>query len=147
MFYIYKIQNCNYIGSTTDLIKREKKHNTNKDCKYSSAYNCKLYKYVRKNNIKIKLIPVFEYNNNCSKKIKLLVEQYYIDKYDSINNGLNTNRAFVNKIPYIKGYDKRRYEKNKEFVNRKINCPICNFFGSKRNLKQHQRSKKCKNSI
>ena len=42
-----------------------------------------------------------------------------------------------------KEYNKEYREKNKEKLNQKINCPICNSLILKRNIKQHQQSKKC----
>ena len=84
-------------------------------------------------------------------KAKSRIEQYYIDKFDSIKNGLNNVRAYTNKKEYDRELDKKNkpiyYQKNKDFLNRKINCPICNCSITKSHIKRHQRSKKCKNSI
>jgi len=141
VFYIYKIKNCNYIGSTTDLIKREKKHNSNLNCcKYSSTYNFKLYKYVRKNNIKIKLILIATYKHKCSFKIQRLVEQYWINKYHSVKNGLNSMNSFGNK--------KKTIELYRQKGKKKIKCSLCGCFIQKVSLRRHQKTKKCrKNSI
>jgi len=162
MFYIYKIKNLNYIGSTSDIKRRTQHHKTkcfNKNLRY---YNFLVYQYIREKKINIELEILFCYKKKCSFKIQRLIEQYYINKHDSVNNGLNTNNAFTNNIKgnressrkyikknkeKIKEYKKKYREKNKEFINQKIICSVCNCLTSKLNIKRHQKTKKCKNSI
>jgi len=126
VFYIYKIKNVNYIGSTNNINRRcinHKERCWGKSCK---NYHCSVYQYIRKKNIDIELEILFCYNGNCSYKTQRLVEQYYINKYDSKNNGLNSDDAFCNRIKYLKQYrqenkDKMKlyYEKNKgKLINR-----------------------------
>ena len=200
MFYIYKIKNLNYIGSTHDIKKRTNQHKSKCWKKTSDKYNLLVYQYIREKKINIELEILFCYKKKCSFKIQRLVEQYYINKHNSVNNGLNMHNAFTNNIKasreyakeyrknnpkkckeYNKEYCKKYYkknrkkmnedhkkyrkenkeiineyhkkylEKNREILNQKkktkINCPLCNDLISRRNLKRHQRSKKCKNSI
>jgi len=143
-FIIYKMEDCNYIGSCNNLHSRYLCHISRCHNEKRKRYNLKVYKYIRKKNIQIKLIPIFEYNKNCSDRIKKLVEQFYINKYDSITNGLNIINAFgFDKKKYNKKYCKEWREKNKAMLKQKINCPICNCLIGKNNLKRHQKSKKC----
>jgi len=84
--YIYKIHVHDkiYIGSTNNLEKREEYHNIDLIEK-----NTKLYKYCRNNNIKqinLVLLDKLEYENTSDLK---WLERKYIEKYDSIKNGLN----------------------------------------------------------
>jgi len=170
MFYIYKIVGINYIGSTNNIKQRCRNHKTNCWNENSKNHNIFVYKYIREKNIKIELKILGVYKRKCSKKIKLLVEQFYINEYDSVNNGLNTFNSFTNKKKYLKEwreenkeYDKKYQEENKEKIKKyqkewreknkeknkdklriKINCPICNSLVRKTNLTTHQRTKKCK---
>jgi len=113
MFYIYKLANCNYIGSTNNLKERFKGHKFEcYTCKRN--YHRKVYKYIRENNIKIELIVLAVYKRKCSKKIQRLVEQFWINKFNSKDNGLNTDNAFTNKKKMQKIYNKQFYKNNKE---------------------------------
>ena len=200
MFYIYKIKDVNYIGSCKDIKERTNTHKTKCWNKKSNRRNLLVYKFIRQKNKNIELEILFCYKGECSNKIQRLVEQFYINKYDSKNNGLNMYNAFTNNIKasreyakeyrknnpnkykeYNKKYCKKYYKKNKKKMNEyhkkyleknkkkmneyhkkyreenkeilnqkkrtKINCPFCNDLISKRNLKRHQRNKKCKNFI
>lgn len=117
--YIYKFTNCNYIGSTKNIEKRTKYHTHH--FYFSENKNWKLYKYIRKNNIKIELQVLYTFFTNCFTSLKLqfklrrLVEQFYINKYDCINNGYNTRNAFTNKKKYKKEYDLENKDKLKEY--------------------------------
>jgi len=166
MFYIYKIVGINYIGSTNDIKRRYRSHKTNCWNENSKCYNFLVYQYLREKNIDIELKILGVYKRKCSNKIKLLVEQFYINEYDSVKNGFNTInscRNEKNKIMYEKEwreenkeknnennkeYSKKYYKKYKEKIKQrhkiKINCPICNSLIAKYGLERHQRSKKCK---
>jgi len=151
MFYIYRIKNCNYIGSTFDIKERLILHKS--DCYNINRhhYNRKVYKYIRKYNIKIELeiirIIYFDdeiYNN------KFKWEQYFIDKYDSKKNGLNERNAYTSNRQRIKNNKKRCknfWDKNRDELNAKrrvkIPCPLCNKIISKSSITEHQKSKKC----
>ena len=71
-----------------------------------------------------------EYSKEYNKKNKDQIKQKK-KEYDNQNK------------EYKKEYNKEYREKNKEKLNQKINCPICNSLILKRNIKQHQQSKKC----
>jgi len=113
MFYIYKLANCNYIGSTKDINNRLRRHK--QSCyKVEKQKNRKVYKYIRENNIKIELIVIAVYKKEYTKEIQRLIEQFWINKYDSKHNGLNTDNAFTNKKQWHTIYNKQFYQNNKE---------------------------------
>lgn len=102
MFIIYKINKVNYIGCTTNFKKRVFEHNYHRNKPSSTRYHKKLYTYIRNNNIKIELIPLFRYNKKLKfPRIKRLIEQWYIDLFDSIAHGFNEFRA-ISCIPSSK---------------------------------------------
>ena len=153
MFYIYKIVGINYVGSTNNIKKRTNCHRSSCFNKNSRDYNYLVYHYIREKNLNIQLEILGVYKKECSDKIQKLVEQYYINKYNSVKNGLNTRNAFTNRKIYMKKYcEKNREKRNKQNKkyrkeNKKINCPICNCSIRKNGLNRHQKTKKCKNSI
>jgi len=110
VFYIYKIKDINYIGSTNDIKKRTIEHKNNCYNENCKNHNLLVYKHIREKNIKIELEILGVYKRKCNNKIKLLVEQFYINKYNSINDGLNTYNAFTNRKKYVK----KHYQENKE---------------------------------
>ena len=119
VFYIYKIVGVNYIGSTNNIKQRTQAHKDRCWSKTSSGYNLLLYQHIRKKNIDIQLEILFCYKGNCSNKIQRLLEQFYINKYDSKNNGMNILNAFINKKKYKKKYMKIYHKENKEKINKK----------------------------
>ena len=163
VFYIYKLKGVNYIGSTNNLVERQRIHE--KRC-YIDKKNLKLYNHLRDNNIKIEVILLAVYNRKCSNKIKKLVEQYWINKYDSIKNGLNIYRAFRSKKQKkeqqrLSQEKFRKNNKNKiklarekfgknhsamirQYHKRKIKCDLCGRMVGKYKLKRHKKSKICK---
>jgi len=163
VFYIYKLKGVNYIGSTNNLVDRQRIHN--KRC-YKDKKDLKLYNHLRANNIKIEIILLAVYNRKCSNKIKKLVEQYWINKYDSNNNGLNVYRAFRSKkqkkeqqrlgqekfrknqktklLKIQKKYREKYKEKIKKNFRKNIKCELCGRVVRKYKLKRHKKSKICK---
>ena len=146
MFTIYKIIDVNYIGSTSNLKRRTLTHrsscnNTNDNMKY----NLLVYTYCRAKNIKIELQILGVYKT-CSRRLRNLVEQYFINLYDSKNNGLNCHDAF-SKYTDVNNYYRWYHQQNKERIharkNQKINCSICGSTISKNNYAKHKKSKKC----
>ena len=126
MFYIYKIKGINYIGSTNNIKQRYRDHNSNCWNKNSNDHNIFVYKYIREKNMDIELEILFCYKGNCSNKIQRLVEQYYINIFDSKNNGMNTDNAFTSKKnrkkyrkkyykSYMKIYNKKNKDKRKKY--------------------------------
>lgn len=173
VFYIYKIKDINYIGSTKNIKERTYRHRSNINNKKSSTYNLLLYQFCREKNKKIELEILGVYKKKCSIRLRSLVEQYYINKYDSINNGYNCNQAFCSNkqrleydkkyyknyysknkykiLEYNKKYYEKYYPKNKNRINQKnkikINCCLCGSLVRKDGLKRHHKSNKCLKSI
>jgi len=155
---VYKIDGINYIGSTIEsLNKRKWKHNSDCYNVKNKNYNISLYIHIREKSLQIKLIPIAYYF--VSNKSRRYAEQYWINKYDSINNWLKSINWINKKKKYHKEYCKKKKEKKKEYnkeyreknkeiikkkQKQKINCPKCNCVVSKRNISTHQKSKKCK---
>jgi len=110
VFYVYKIKDVNYIGSTDNIKKRTTNHKTSCYNKNSKDYNILVYQYIREKQIEIKLKILGVYKRKCNNKIKRLIEQFYINEYNSINDGLNSRNSFTN----IKKYEKKYYQENRE---------------------------------
>jgi len=115
VFYIYKMKNINYIGSTTNVKRRTQEHKTNVIYKKGTAYNYLIYQYIREKQINIQLEILAVYKKKCSYRIRLLVEQYWINQYDSVKNGLNNNNTFITE-KYKKKYSKEWRLKNRDYL-------------------------------
>jgi len=151
--YIYKItiDDKNYIGSCRNPNERLLQHiKRNNNGKYKHLKLYKSFDYCNFNIIEI--IEDIDDNN----LVKL--EQNYIDKFDTINNGLNEVKSYLSKEEFKKQHNKisNKYRNNnKELCNEKIKeirnlhilnqtfrCEICNYnFGSNRDLQRHKTSK------
>lgn len=154
---IYHFYGINYVGSTKQKLKRrQNKHYSNCFNVNCRLYNLPIYKHIRTNNLCIKLIPIKVLF--LTKKSGRMVEQYYIKKYNSIDEGYNNINAVLDKeqykqnqkistrktrLKYNNKYKKKYYKKNKHKINVKINCQKCGSLVSKRHIKQHHRTKKC----
>lgn len=117
---VYKLKNCNYIGSTYEgLTARQIRHNTDCYKPQAKGYNIPLYKYLRKNKIppQMKILGYYF----VSKKGLRYIEQQYILKYNSIENGLNCVAAYrsdTDKKKYAKEYRNRPDRKK---ITKKVN--------------------------
>jgi len=148
------MKGINYVGSTNNIKGRTKCHKSSCYNKNSKKYNLLVYQYIREKEMKIELEILFCYKKNCSKKITFLIEQFYINKFNSFNNGFNSRNAFLSKKKrkkYNEEYKeirKKKYEKNKNIISQKnkikINCCRCGSLVRKDCLKRHQKTKKCK---
>jgi hypothetical protein len=107
--YIYRHHETNYIGKTKNIQKRELIHNSVLNNENSNRYNLKLYEKCRELGITyIKLIIIKRTKMTIPKKL----EQWYINKFDSINNGGNTINS------YITPEQKQEYhQKHKQKIN------------------------------
>tara|TARA_B100001094_G_C18177384_1_gene798672 strand:+ start:561 stop:1232 length:672 start_codon:yes stop_codon:yes gene_type:complete len=112
-----------YVGSTVDRINRLRQHegwcnNSN----YPVAYNRNIYKYIRKNNgfnnWIMTIIEEYPCDENTDELNDLKLrkrEQYWINFYDSKNNGLNEKNAYTSeeeRKEYL--YDYNYTDKGKE---------------------------------
>ena len=142
---IYRMEDVNYIGCTKQLLKRRAKaHRCSCFNPNHRQYNIPLYKHIRDNMLGIKLIPIkYLFVGNIARK---MVEQYYIDKYDSINNGLNDVRAYTTRAQRKKQL-RKTYQNNKEkqikIQKKKIKCDRCGCVVRCNGIVRHYRTKKC----
>jgi hypothetical protein len=113
--YIYRIDTVNYIGSCKDIQRRQRLHNRIYNNKNDNRYNLKVYNNCRKFNVKyIKLIVIkrTKMANPCK------LEQWYINKFDSINNGSNGKNVYLSpeqKQQYQQQYQQHYQQDNKEY--------------------------------
>jgi len=145
VFVIYKLKNVPYIGCTLSIKSRINQHNRCCSYKKSKKYKMKLYKYIRKNKIKIEPKILGIYKRECSLKIRRLVEQYWINKYTDLGQAkFNIIKAFLDKKQTKKKrikQNKTYYEANKkERLKIKI-CLICNGRYSYYTKTRHEKSK------
>tara|TARA_Y100000592_G_scaffold14607_1_gene21027 strand:+ start:2007 stop:2498 length:492 start_codon:yes stop_codon:yes gene_type:complete len=118
VFVIYKINKVNYIGCTKNLKKRFCEHRYRINNPESYQTNKELYDFIRENNIKLELIPLFFYKKELKhKRIARLVEQWYINLFDSKNNGFNNYSSFA-KIPSSKFKNIKSKQKNLPLYNK-----------------------------
>tara|TARA_Y100000015_G_C2357954_1_gene73861 strand:- start:28 stop:630 length:603 start_codon:yes stop_codon:yes gene_type:complete len=113
--FIYKLDGVNYIGSTWDIIARRDRYMSSMNNKFSPRYHLPVHKYMRDNKITPNLIILRELF--LTKKGRFLVEQIYMDAFDSINNGLNVVRAYATteqKKQQKRDWEIRNKDKTKE---------------------------------
>lgn len=123
MIYRLYCNNCDkeYIGSTLySLDKRFKWHNNN----VKGGSKSKLHNHMRNCCMKIELIEKVENLSDIKK-----IEDDYILKHNTIENGLNTNRAYIaNKRErlnyYVRNYRRKYRDKyNKYIKNYRLSIP------------------------
>ncbi len=95
----------NFVGSTMNLKTRKSQYKT--EIK-NDLHKRKINEFIRSNNINFNEI-IFEVLLECDTDIHLQIEQSFIDKFKSINEGLNNNMSFN---PDTK---KIWYENNKDY--------------------------------
>lgn len=84
-----KINNKSYIGQSVDLDRRRKQHFVDYTNSNSHQFNTKFYRALRKygwNNFNYEILYC---NNEATKEELNYKERYYINYYDSFNNGYN----------------------------------------------------------
>lgn len=108
--YIYRIDTVNYIGSTEDLQERERIHNSVYKNENDNNHYLKVYENCRELGIEyIKLAIIKRTKMTTFRKL----EQYYINKYDSVNNGGNDRNAYVS-IEDQQQYQQQYYQDHQE---------------------------------
>jgi len=141
-----------YIGSTNDYKRRQSCHKSNCNNPNNKNYNLKLYRFIRSKGGFDKF--TFKVIEECEEDDKLEVEKMYIDMYDP---ELNTHKYDFDKKEWQKEWQKEYsiknkgkiaeqkkeyYDKNKDTFNEKICCRACKCEITKRNFKEHCRTKK-----
>ena len=133
----------NYIGSTNNYYFRKHNHEGTYYNEKWREYNKPLYRFIREQNIpfeELQWTVLLQLKTNIHEKL----EQMFIDKYDSINNGLNNRLAYYygTHEDYYKQYRKtdKYKEYKKQYQNQKISCIICNKMICKGNIPRHKKS-------
>lgn len=121
---VYLIKNCIngkvYVGSTLNFSSRIKRHRA--DLAKNKHHSIKLQRsYNKYNHQNFEFIPI----QYCSKEYLIKIEQYWIDYFDSYNNGYNSSPNAGNCLGYkqtdehkrkisagLKGF--KRSEENKQ---------------------------------
>ena len=152
-----------YVGSTSKFPQRKASHKYDCNHEERKQSTTPIYCHIRDNGgfdcfevIPIKLLKL-------ENKTQLLIaEQEEIDRHRTLVNGRKAHMTIEDRKEHDKKYyqehktERRQYKKlyyqeNKEIINEKSNesikCTICNSNTSRRNLKQHQRSKKCQEHL
>jgi predicted GIY-YIG superfamily endonuclease/Fe2+ or Zn2+ uptake regulation protein len=95
MFYLYKIQNTInnkiYIGQTINFRNRMIRHKSTSENKNEPLYESYLYRSIRKHkweNFSKEIIDTAKNQEEANEK-----EEYYIEKYNSYNNGYNCTKG------------------------------------------------------
>ena len=144
-FVIYKflVKDKIYIGSTYNFNRRIYEHKYKLNLNYSYA----LYQYMIEckltfDNIKIEIIYTSHPLKTKDVLIQRLIEQHFINLYDSVNNGLNTRDAYVSISVYKQRQRKAQYEINRS----KMECE-CGTIHRYNNKIRHLRSAKHKEYV
>ncbi|MEK6880604.1 MAG: hypothetical protein AABY22_13390 [Nanoarchaeota archaeon] len=160
--FIYRISHesypiLNYIGSCKDLDIRIMNHKYRCYNEKRIEYDYKLYQFIRGNNINFDELEFTMLKKTKMNEPKRL-EQWYINKHNSIENGLNTNNAHTspeykreNKNEYNNEYYQKNIEQikiyNKEYCKLTWNCILCNKTITKCNKSHHINSIKHQKNI
>jgi len=146
-----------YVGSTTNFSQRKTKHKY----KYNKGeyFTYPIYCHIRDNGgfDCFEVIPIKSLKLRNKTEL-LIAEQEEIDKHRTLVNSRKAHMTIEqkridhnerNKKWYENNTEKHKkyYQEHKENINEKqkqtVKCPICNSAITRRNLKTHQRSKKC----
>lgn len=80
-YYIYRIPQINYIGSTSDIKRRKAQHKLKRKIKCDLNILCAVF---------------------VGDKVRRVIEQKYINIYDSINQGANKLKSYITTEEKIK---------------------------------------------
>ena len=154
VYNIYRISHkdfceVNYNGSTDDLDRRKIHHKSVCLNEKNGQYNLKLYQFIRNNNIDFD-----ELDFTVLKQTKMnqpqRLEQWYINKFNSKDNGLNTYNAYLSpkqKQEYYNQNKEKRQKQMKEYNKLTWTCIICNKTLTKCHKSHHIRTIKHQNNV
>jgi ribosomal protein L44E len=121
-----------YVGSTINKIAG--RMNTHLNFARNNKKS-KLYTAMREHTFTIELLELFQYEHKNELRHR---EDHYISLHDSINNGYNSNRAFISadqRVERDRGYHKKHRIVNKFKIRKKqaekIQCTTCGTYGSR----------------
>ena len=108
------IERLIYVGSCLDYERRFKNHKTACFYEKSTAYNSKVYRYLRQYGLDNFVFEVIEVMSDDTTDEELRIrEQFYIDKFDS-KNSMNSNDAVVNTREYQRVYRREWLKNNRD---------------------------------
>ena len=147
-YYIYRIPQINYIGSTSNIKRRKAQHKLKRKIKCDLNILCAVF---------------------VGDKVRRVIEQKYINIYDSINQGANKLKSYITteeKIKQKKIYVEKNkkkivamfrkyYLKNKHKIlenkraywREKINCNNCGLEMCRDSIYKHKKTFRCKNYV
>ncbi len=150
-----EIKYC-YVGSTTNLRMRKNRHKSNCNKEDNPQYNLKVYKFIRDNDgwnnweiIQLEK-PIINEKNELKAK-----EREWFEKLGATLNMVVPNRSrqekdkerYINNKEYWREsrrpYRLQYYKKNKDKLNKKVECPNCKSIVGKQYLTTHQKTPKC----
>ncbi len=144
-----------YVGSTTNFSQRKRGHKYSCNKEEGKHFTIPIYCHIRNNGGFgcFEVIPIKSLK--LENKTELLIaEQEELDKHQTLVNSCKAHRTIEERRIYNiksnkKWYEnnteklKKNYQENKENINERVKCPICNYTSTQGNLKRHQLSKKC----
>lgn len=155
-YTFYYITNINYIGSTDNFKERKRIHK--QEIQNGKSPLCRFNMDFEELDFQIIETCYMKSNEHARKR-----ERYWIESYDSINNGANILLPWVSeeeRKEHIQQYQKDYYqinkdkikecyqlnkeqilEKQKEQKRQKINCPLCNIEMRKDSILKHNKTR------
>jgi len=130
-----------YIGHTTNFIKRKNCHKSKCNNPNIKDYNCYVYQFIRNNGgfDNWDMVEIEKYN--CNDRLEACKrERYFIEE---LKASLNKCMPSRNRIEATKYYR----DNNKDKINEKIICNICNCQYTRRNKKYHEKTPKHQNNL
>ena len=150
MYVIYalidKEDRVYYVGQTNDIKQRIRQHRYSCNNENHNNYNCKVYDYIRENNLEINYTVLEE---NITEEDKYKKEREWYGKFENLCNVDTPNRSYKewyqDNKEQIAEFKSKWYQENKERLAEKNRqpwtCEICNkqLHGHRsRHLKLHE---------
>ena len=152
-----------YVGSTTNFRNRKNRHKTSCCNEKDKNYNFNVYQFIREHGgwEQFVMIPIEVFPCNDKKELEVK-ERFYIELLKPKLNQVIPTRTkkeywcdnkekrqdiqkkyYDNNIEKRKEYIKNNKENIKNYKNEKVICDKCKLNISRTNLKRHQKTKKC----
>lgn len=155
-----------YIGGTINLKNATTQHNRHSKNKTSARYEAELYNYIRDSGGMINWILelLIEYPCNDRKALdKEIIYQRNKNKEEQLKDGWEgvvdkvITQETITKFDKLakeptsyeprtmEAFSKNWYNENRNHLNERVECGICDLKISRNNLKQHRKTKRCLN--
>lgn len=119
--FINKINQKRYIGQSIQIEERYNQHIRTSQNKNSKEYDSSFYRALRKYGIDNFDFKILTQNDNYTKEDLNELEIYYINKFDSYNNGYNETKGGQTSEHFSKLTDNQILELKKDIKNNKLN--------------------------